>query len=258
MGGSTPSTVARLGLVAAILAVLPGCAALGLRWPEGHGTAGTHAAAPAPDARERDKAVAAAERAVAGNPGDPASRAALGRAYLAAGRPASAIGALGDAMALGETTPATIVALALAQVAVGQQEAAVRLLDEWHDSVPQSDLGLALALAGEPSRAVAVLTDALRRGMGDARLRQNLAYAHALNGRWRVAALIAAQDLPPARVQQRIEVWARLAPPEAAGERVAHVLGTRLRADPGYPPALALAPGARPSSAAELAAAPSR
>ncbi len=78
----------------------------------------------------------------------------------------------------------------------GRNRDAVAILDDWRDAIPVADLGLALALAGEPTRGSAILADALRNGENTPKLRQNLAYAYALDGRWREARIMMMQDVP--------------------------------------------------------------
>lgn len=188
----------------------------------------------------KDRAVAQAEQAVQRAPQDAAARAALGQAYLSAGRFASAATTLDDAMVLGDNSGRTALALALAKIGAGRQREALALLDDWRAEIPASDFGLALALAGDPSRGVAVLSDAVRSGESTPKLRQNLAYAYALDGRWAEARLMAAQDVPAAELDQRIASWALSALPDQNQTRVAALIGAPLRSDPGQPAALAL------------------
>jgi tetratricopeptide (TPR) repeat protein len=190
--------------------------------------------------RSAEKSVASAERAVARNPQNPSLRAGLGVAYLQAGRFASAGTALDDAMRLGDNSPRTALSLALARIGSGRGREAVAILDDWRDTIPASDLGLALALAGESSRGVAILTDALRAGQNTAKLRQNLAYAYALDGRWREARTMMAQDVPADLIDQRVSEWAMQGKPEDFQKRVAALLGAPVRNDPGLPRNLAL------------------
>lgn len=187
-----------------------------------------------------DKAIGLAETAVQGSPNNAAYRSLLGQAYLKAGRFASASTAFNDAMELGDNSARTALGLALSNVAAGRSGEAVAILDDWRDAIPATDLGLALALSGETSRGVAVLADALRNGDNSAKLRQNLAYAYALDGRWREARLMVEQDVPVDQVDARISDWATQARPEDYKVRVANLLGTRIANDPGMPAALAL------------------
>jgi len=189
------------------------------------------------------KAVARAEAAAARKPDVAALRVALGHAYLDAGRFESAADAFADAMTLGDASGATALSLALAQVASGDQGSAVATLDQWREAIPAGDFGLALALAGETSRGVAILADALRAGEDTPKLRQNLAYAYALDGRWREARLMAAQDVPADQLDQRISSWAVQGKPEDYRQRVASLLAVPLRTDEGQPEALALNAG---------------
>ncbi len=187
-----------------------------------------------------DKAIELAEALVAGNPREPAYRALLAHAYLKAGRFQSATATFDDAMKLGDNSAKTALGLALSYSAAGRNRAAVAILDDWRDAIPVSDLGLALALAGEPTRGSAVLADALRNGENTPKLRQNLAYAYALDGRWREARIMMMQDVPADQIDARISDWAARTRPEDSQLRVAGLLGAPLRSDPGQPTRLAL------------------
>lgn len=185
-------------------------------------------------------ALAQAEGAVAASPRVAALRVALGNAYLRAGRFQSAAASFNDAMDLGDNSGKTALSLALTYVANGRKADAIGLLDDWRDVIPAADLGLALALAGETGRGVSVLSDALRSGEATPKLRQNLAYAYALDGRWREARLMVEQDVPADQVDERISQWAGMARAEDAPKRVAGLLNVQPRNDPGQPQYLAL------------------
>ncbi len=186
------------------------------------------------------KAIELAEEVVAASPREPAYRALLGTAYLKGGRFESAAQALNDAMKLGDNSARTALALALAEIGAGAPRDAVAILDDWRDAIPPADRGLALALAGETGRGVAILADALRGGENTPKVRQNLAYAYALDGRWREARLMAAQDVPANQISDRIGEWASRSRPEDHRQRVAALLSVPVRADQGQPTALAL------------------
>lgn len=204
-----------------------------------------------------DVAIGLAEAAVQGAPREPSYRALLGQAYLRAGRFDSSIAALNDAMTLGDNSARTALALSLANVAAGDNREAVAILDDWRDAIPVTDMGLALALAGQTGRGVAMLNDALRAGNSTPKLRQNLAYAFALDGRWREARMMIQQDVPANEVDARIGAWAAQARPEDYRQRVAALLGTPLRSDPGMPVRLALTASSETEQlAAEAAVAP--
>jgi Flp pilus assembly protein TadD len=200
-----------------------------------------------------DKAISMVEAAVRSNPNDPAYRATLGAAYLRAGRFDSAATALQDALTLGDSSVRTALSLALAQAALGHDREAVAVLDDWRDAIPAEDLGLALALAGQGERGVAVLTSAVRES-NSVKARQNLAYAYALAGEWRGARIAMAQDVAPNQIDERIGQWAEVARPEDFRLRVARLIGVPMVSDPGQPAQLAL--NVAPGSAPFLAAAP--
>ncbi|MFM5922644.1 MAG: CDC27 family protein, partial [Novosphingobium sp.] len=202
-----------------------------------------------------DKAITMAEGLVAANPREARYRGLLGQAYLRAGRFESAIEALNDAMKLGDNSAKTALSLALANAGAGKNREAVAILDDWRDAIPVADLGLAMALAGETNRGVGILSDALRAGQNTPKLRQNLAYAYALDGRWRESRTIAALDVPADQLDGRISDWASKAKPEDGRLRVAGLIGAPVRADSGMPAQLALnASGEQEQLAAETTA----
>lgn len=192
-------------------------------------------------AGKTDKALEKAEAAVALDPRNPELRKTLAQAYLANGRFASARQSLDDALALGDASARTVISLALMHVAEGRTNAAQALLEQHRETIPASDYGLALALAGDTKTGVEVLAQLIRSGDNAPKVRQNLAFAYALDGRWREAQIMAGQDLDPQVAQQRIAEWARIAHPDAHAQRVASVLGvTPAAMDPGQPVMLAL------------------
>lgn len=224
------------GALAGVL--MAGCA--------GSGNALRHAqAAPQAPARpsqeKADRAVSQAETAVKSSPRDASLRLALAQLYLKAGRFESAATTFEDAMELGDESGRAALGLALSYIANGGNNEAVAVLDDRRDAIAAEDLGLALALAGETQRGVAILADALRSGNATPKLRQNLAYAYALDGRWREARLMMAQDVPADQIDARISQWAMQARPEDHQQRVVALLGVPLRTDSGQPQYLALA-----------------
>ena len=207
------------------------------------------------------QAIAHAEAAVLAEPRNAAYRATLATAYLEAGRFASAETTFQDAMQLGDDSPRNALSLALAQAAQGKYAEASALLNVWEGQIATADLGLALALAGQPERGIHVMSNAIRGGQNTAKMRQNLAYSYALAGRWREARLMAAQDVPADQLSDRIEQWARTASPQAWHTRVAALLEVPAGAgDAGQPIQLALSnnPGVDQfaAEATALAAAP--
>jgi len=122
-------------------------------------------------------------------------------------------------------------------------------LNSHRNALDASDYGLALALAGRTSQAIAILDPAARQPGADATVRQNLALAHALAGEWDEAKIIAAQDVAPAQLDGRIQQWMKLAKPAHAADQVASLVGvTPAAVDAGQPVQLALgaAPAAQP------------
>ncbi|MBL9066552.1 MAG: SPOR domain-containing protein [Sphingopyxis sp.] len=231
-----------------VLSVATGCSGMGAMAEAPSRAAGKPALAAksatqaraALEAGKVSKAVGLAEAAVAGSPRDASYRALLGQAYLNDGRFASATAALTEAMELGASDSNTIIALTLAHIAQGKGAEAITLLQAHRDTVPASDIGLALALAGDSEGAIYVLTDAARAPDASARTRQNLALAFALSGRWAQAQILASQDLSPAKLEARMAEWSKLAETPNAQLRVASLIGTKAQTDAGMPVRLAL------------------
>jgi Flp pilus assembly protein TadD len=187
-----------------------------------------------------ESVVAKAEARVARSASNASARADLAQIYLAAGRFDSAATTFEDAVSLGDKSPRTGLSLALSYIGSGRNARALDVLSHWRDKIPAGDFGLAVALAGQPAQGVALLTDTLRGGENSPKVRQNLAYAYALDGRWSQARVVASQDVPGDQLDARIAEWASHARAEQAQSRVAGLLGTPLRTDPGQPAALAL------------------
>lgn len=202
------------------------------------------------------KAIGPAEAAVTARPQDPALRALLGNAYLRTGRFESAAATLDEARQLGDAGLRTALGLALAQIGAGRPRDAVALLDASREVIGADDLGLAYALAGEPDRGIAILTDAVRASEPTPKLRQNLAYALALGGHWREARVMMMQDVPLDKIDDRISNWASTSQPEQFRVRVASMVGAPVVADSGRPEALALAAPAQSAAQVAVAEAP--
>jgi Flp pilus assembly protein TadD len=190
--------------------------------------------------RDAADAVRYAELAVALQPQSAEYRALLGQAYLMSGRFASASTALGDSLSLSPGDGKVALNLALAQIADGDWQGARRTLDSNSGSIPVSDRGLAMALAGDPASAVDLMLPIARQPGADSKLRQNLALSLALGGRWQDAKVVAGMDLSPTETDKRIEEWAAFARPTGRADQVASLLGVSPAIDPGQPVALAL------------------
>jgi len=186
-------------------------------------------------------AVSLAERAVENSPNDAGFRALLGNCYLAAGRFASAEGAYRDSLSLVPAQSNVILKLALVQIGQGKSDQAKLTLDEARGQIDPSDAGLALALAGDPQSAIALLEPAARAVGADGRTRQNLALAYAFAGDWTQARTVAAQDVPGDQLDARIQQWMALAKPANVSEQLASFIGIQpVAGDPGQPVRLAL------------------
>jgi len=196
-------------------------------------------------------AVNQAETAVALKPRDAQARALLGRAYLAAGRFRSAETMLGDALKLDPSLNRAAVGRALALIALGQPDAAGVSLEAAEGGGADADIGLALALLGREGEAIDRLQAAAREAGADARIRQNLALAYALAGQWDNAATVAAQDVPPELLADRLHRWAMIGQlRNDPAMQVGALLGVSPAADAGLSPRLALAdPAIRPEPA---------
>ena len=193
------------------------------------------------EAGNADRAIEHAEAAVLADPRNPQYRAVLGAAYLEAGRYQSAATTFGEALELGESDHRTVLTYALTKVATGDNEAALAELTAHEDRIAPADLGLAIALAGQPDRGVQYLVNAVRGGHSTPKARQNLAYAYALAGNWPAARVMAAEDVPAHLVDERLAQWASNAHPEHQHLRVAALLGIAHSYDEGQPRHLALA-----------------
>lgn len=194
------------------------------------------------DKRQGADAVGYAEQAVALAPQEAGHRTLLGQAYLSAGRFASAAQACSDALALDPKDGRAALNLVLAQTALGDWAGARGSLTRYSDQIRPADRGLALALAGDPAGGVTLLAEAVREPGATATVRQNLALAFALAGRWAEAKAVAEVDVAPGEVDKRLLDWARFAQPTTAADQVAALLGVVPVADAGQPVALALAP----------------
>jgi Flp pilus assembly protein TadD len=203
-------------------------------------------------------AISFAERAVQNTPNDASFRGLLGNAYFAGGRFASAEAAYKDSLSIDATQSQVVLKLALVEIAQGRNDEAIALLGSNDNLLDPADYGLALALAGHPADAVSVLDSVARAPGADARVRQNLALAHALAGDWTEARVVAAQDVPADQLEGRIQQWMQLAKPAHASDQVAALTGIAPAAvDPGQPVQLALHKGdTRQAEAAPVVPAP--
>lgn len=188
----------------------------------------------------RAKAYVKAEKAVALMPENAQYRSLLGKAYVAAGRFASAETSFADALALSPGDGRVALNLALMKIARGENGAALSLIEAHREVIATADYGLALALSGDLVAAITTLQEAARAPDANAKTRQNLGLAYALAGRWIEARVVASQDLSLDLVDVRMGEWAQMASPRAAWDQVAGLLRVTPVADPGQPTRLAL------------------
>lgn len=197
-------------------------------------------------------AIELAERAVENTPTDAGFRSLLGNCYFAAGRFASAEAAYRDSLSLIPSQPQVVLKLALVQIAQGKKNAAMAVLEHASNSLDPADYGLAMALAGRPDAAIAILNQAARMPAADGRVRQNLALAYGLSGDWTMARVVAAQDIAPDELDSRIQQWMAMATPTRPSDQVAALTGVTPSGDPGQPQRLALNSVSKTEALAEL------
>lgn len=210
-------------------------------------------------AQKGSRAIKAAEEAVRAMPRSSEYRALLGEAYLAAGRFQSAQSAFADALVLQPENDRAAFKLALLRIARGEGAEARDMIDARQSALSVEDYALARALTGDPAGAAGLLETAVRAGEANAKTRQNLAFVYAVAGRWVDARRMAARDLPPDAVSNRIGQWAMVMRSGAERDRIALLLGIVPAPDQGLPVALRLQSSSDSSAALEpaLAIAPS-
>lgn len=186
------------------------------------------------------EAIKFAEAAVMAAPHHGENRLILAQSYMMDGRFSAAASAYEDAMKLTEFQSDNIISYALAKVAEGDRAGAVEWLAGHRARLTPSDLGLALALAGDHDGALFVLGEAARRSDANAQTRQNLSLALALVGRWAQASLVSSQDLPANRVKKRMLEFSALASAPDKATQIASVMGIRRSGNAAMPARLAL------------------
>ena len=223
--------------------------------PEQLGGDASQAALAAVARQDFAEAVRLAETAVALVPRNAGYRATLAEFYLKSGRFDSAATAYRDALRLNPQDSRSRLSLALTEIGLGENVAALATLGSADGRIASADLGLALALAGDRQGAIRLLSTAARQNGATGRVRQNLALAHALAGDWMQARTIAAQDVGTDELDARMAFWALFAAPKQSYDQVATLLGVQPVADAGQPARLALIevpPEAAPAKAAEV------
>lgn len=192
----------------------------------------------------------AMEQAVALSPRDAGYRLMLADIYMRSGRFRSAETTYRDVIALDPSQSRAGITLALMTAANGRSQEALAQLETLEGRAAAADLGLAYALAGAPQRAIDILEPAAREMGATARVRQNLALSYALAGNWQQARTIAAQDISPSDLGERMQQWASLAQSRQPATQIAAMIGAEPVQDSGQPVQLALA-GPAPVAFAE-------
>ncbi len=188
--------------------------------------------------------IRAAEDAVSRDPRHATARVALGQAYITAGRFQSAETAFEDALLLDPAVVGADLRLVMVRIALGKKPEALARLAAMRTAGREADVGLALALAGDEARARELLWAAARDERATPRLRQNLAFVEALSGHWASAAAIAAQDVPPEQMADRLTRRPTIAQlRDAPAVQMAALIGVVPQLDTGMPSHLVLAGG---------------
>lgn len=172
-------------------------------------------------------AVMLAQLQARAQPDSPDVQRTLARAQLADGRYAEALYTLKAQVEANPQDPALSFSYGLALLATGQEAAGRTLLVRLvMTGAPQmaSDVGLALALAGDPAGGLSLLEPAARAAEADGRVRQNLGLAYAAKGDWLRARDAARLDLTPDQVDAALARWAVLLQQQTP-ERIAILLG---------------------------------
>lgn len=147
---------------------------------------------------------------VSARPHDGAKQVAFGKALAREGRVEEAIGVLSAPAAVATRDPSLYATLGSLHDQRGDFGAARRAYTQGLALDPDNaallnNYAMSFIVEGNPAQAEAILRQAVASRAGrDVRLRQNLALAVALQGRFAEARQIASADLPPADVETNI------------------------------------------------------
>lgn len=166
---------------------------------------------------QKDEQIAVLKKLVSLHPGNMDLRARLGRAMLKAGRSVQAEGVFRAMIQGGHRDWKTFNALGSALAAQGrfdEARAQYALALKASPGNPKiiNNIALSHILEGNPARAEKLLREALAtpEGRKETRIRQNLALALGLQGRFREARYVASQDLLPAEVEANMAYLRRM------------------------------------------------
>ena len=157
------------------------------------------------------------KKLVSYHPKDMGLRAYYGRALLRGGRPVQAEGVFRAMIKAGQRDWKTYNALGSALAGQGRySEARVQYNQALRVSPGNvkvvNNIAMSHILEGNPAKAETMLRRVLAspQGRGQTRIRQNLALAIGLQGRFKEARYIASQDLPPAEVEANMAYLKRM------------------------------------------------
>ncbi len=168
---------------------------------------------------QRDELLTVLEELVRRHPKNVRLRDRYGKALLAAGRPVPAEREFRTMIRLGQKDWKAYNALGSALAAQGRYEEARRAYATAMKLSPgnpkvANNIGMSYILQGKPAEAEKVLRPALQRvpqeSLAARRLRQNLALALGLQGRFKEARYVASQDLPPEEVEANMAYIRRM------------------------------------------------
>ncbi len=166
---------------------------------------------------QKDEQIAVLKRLVSLHPRNMDLRGRLGRAMLKAGRSVQAEGVFRAMIQSGHRDWKTLNALGSALAAQGRfaearTQYALALKASPDNPKVINNIALSHILEGNPARAEKLLRKALAtpEGRREPRIRQNLALALGLQGRFREARYVASQDLSPAEVEANMAYLRRM------------------------------------------------
>jgi len=162
-----------------------------------------------------DEAAAAFREVLAKRGGDPVARRGLAAALISMGQPTLAQAQLDLAL---QADPKDYRAINEMGVALDMQGRHQEAQDKYREGIAispeylplRSNFGLSLAITDQARDAVAQLLPVASSARGDARDRQNLAFAYAMAGDPTDALLVSRHDLTEAAAQQQLSYYLQL------------------------------------------------
>jgi Flp pilus assembly protein TadD len=212
-------------------------------------TASVRQADDARKAGDFDSAIPLYGRALQARPDGTEAKLGLGQSYLTLGLPEEAGAMFRDVLQRNDNDQTARRGLALALIAMGQVTLAERQLDAALRADPRdyrtlnaygvvfdmlgqhaeaqaryrqgieiapdfialrSNLALSLAISGQPQEAIALLAPLASSRAADGRIRQNLAFAYAMNGDLENCLQVSRRDLSEASAQRQLQYFMQL------------------------------------------------